>query len=201
MPYKNSKPILIDMDGTCVDMTPVWLKKYRDKTGDTTKEKDLIGWDFESYVKYPKVLHNILKEKNFFFNLEPMPGAVKYINKLIEDGYDLVFLTQLPRRSEHAANDKRRWIKKYFPNYSLINLIFAHRKHLVIGDILFDDNPHHLTDWYSDWIVNARDRAVYTATITCAYNKDVAADWRFESKKTAWKEFYKKVSELYETFV
>lgn len=191
---KFSDPILVDMDGTCVDMTPVWLKKYYKATGELIKESQISDWDFEKFVKYPIVFHKILEEENFFFNLKPMPGAVKYINKLIKHGYNIVFLTQLPRRSNFAANDKRRWIKRYFPDFDLKDLIFAHRKELVSGMVIFDDNPHHLRNWKEKWAFTGN---AITAAIDCPYNTSLQVDWRFKHKSTAWKEFYENVRRYY----
>lgn len=188
-------------------MTPVWLKKYYEYSGELIDPRTLKDWNFENYVTHKKIFHGILREDNFFFNLDPFPGAVEYINKLVEEDFDVVFLTQLPRKSDFAAKDKRNWIKKFLPNFDLENLIFAHRKLLVHGDVLFDDNPRHIDKWgdkwRENWCIHVQDLTApppITATIDYLYNKEQYSDWRFMNKDTAWKEFYEKVSDRYKNF-
>jgi len=184
-------------------MTPVWLKAYHERSGELIDVNNLKDWNFENFVKYPDLFHEILREDNFFFNLDPLPGVIENLQRLMDEDYDVVFLTQLPRKSDFAAKDKRSWIKKYFPKFDLENVIFAHRKLLVHGDILFDDNPHHLLDWNKKWTNNwesqhlASTLAPLTVTIDYLYNQNVIANWRFMDKDTAWKEFYVKVSDHY----
>jgi 5'-nucleotidase len=196
---KKNKPILLfDMDSITVDMTPAWLKIYRKRTKDSLDLKNQTEWAFSKLVKYPKKLDAILTEDKFFYNLPPMPGAVESIRKLMERGADVVFLTQLPRKSDFAAKDKRAWIKKYFPRFDLKNMIFAHRKYLVSGNLLFDDNPVHIESWRR---YNAKNHSIWpfpiAATIEYPYNRNCGADWVFKKKTTAWKEFLEKASDYY----
>jgi 5'-nucleotidase len=185
------KPIfLIDMDSITVDMTPTWLKIYHERTGEKLLRKHHTEWAFGKIAKYPKELNAIYEEDGFFANLPPMPNAPEYITKLLEKKVDVIFLTQLPRRSDFAAKDKRLWIEKHIPKFDQRNVIFAHRKHIVCGDLLFDDNPIHLRMWKE-----FHDFQALTATIDYPYNKDSPfklADWRFKVKSRAWKDFYER---------
>lgn len=182
---------LFDLDSITVDMTPTWLRKYYEKTGDTLTLDKQTSWGFSELVKYPKELDKILTKNHFFYNLPPMPGATKYIPKLIEKGVNVVFLTQLPRKSDYAAKDKRKWIEKYIKGFDMRNIIFAHQKYLVAGDLFFDDNPIHLTTWAT------HNPKGLTATIDYNYNRNVHTYWRFH-KKTAWKDFYKNACYYYD---
>jgi len=184
---KKIKTLLVDMDCILVDMLPPWLKSYSEETGTVVKVEDVDDYDLRRFCTNVKALDNILHKPGFFYDMEPMPEAVKYLTKLMEDGYDVVILTQPPRRAEFAVRDKRRWMKKYFPKFELANMIFAHRKHLVRGDLLIDDKPEHLDKWKSlnpDGI---------SATIEWKYNRSSKVDWRFKNQKTAWKRFYEAV--------
>ena len=187
----RKKPtFLVDMDSITVNMTPTWLKKYYEETGDTLTLTKQTSWGFSELVRFPEELDKILTKNHFFYNLPPMPGATKYIPKLIEHGVNVIFLTQLPRKSDYAAKDKRRWIEKYIKGFDMRNIIFAHQKYLVNGDLFFDDNPVHLQTWA------AYNPKGITSTIDYNYNRDAKADWRFD-KKTAWKDFYEKACEFY----
>lgn len=188
------------MDSITVDMTPTWLKIYHERTGDKLPTGKQTTWSFGSLVKYPKKLNAIYQEDGFFANLPPMPGATEYIPKLIEKGVDVVFLTQLPRKSNTAANDKKAWIEKHIPSFNVRNIIFAHRKHIVGGDLLFDDNPIHLYMWRQ--FHNNKMQFPLTSTINYTYNQDIPgeiqlADWRFRVKSKAWQQFYEKACDYY----
>lgn len=186
---------LIDMDSITVDMATPWLKTYYERTGDRILLSNCKNWSFSSAAKYPKKLNAIYQEDGFFANLPPMPGSPEYIRKLMEKGVDIVFLTQLPRKSRTAANDKKEWIEKHIPKFDTRNVIFAHRKHIVCGDLLFDDNPIHLWMWRQ--FHNKRMQFPLEATIKYTYNKDTQVDWMFKVKSRAWKDFYERSVDYY----
>jgi 5'(3')-deoxyribonucleotidase len=183
-------PILVDMDSIVVSMTPVWLKKYYERTGDLVKESDIKTWEFDSFVKHKEVFHDIIGEDGFFYNLDPIPGAVEAITKLMEKGKYIVFLTQPPRKSDYAVKDKRKWIQKYFPKFDLQDVMFSHRKKFVMGNALVDDSPKHLASWKYHMDKYTKILTPWTIAITYEYNKDIKTSWRFEKDK-AWPQIYK----------
>ena len=154
------------------------------------KERDIKEYELRKYTRHPAILDKLLSQRNFFLDMEPIKDSCKYLTKLIEDGHDVVIVTQLPRRSNHwAARDKKQWLETHIPALDLCQLIFAHRKDLVMGDVLFDDSPHHL----QSWLVKNPDS--YICTIDYPYNQDIKTDARF-AKETAWKNFYSFVNKL-----
>lgn len=191
---KRSPILLFDMDAITVDMTPVWMKRYYEKSGELVDpDEALKHWDWPKYTRYPDVCNSIIEEKGYFFDLPPMPGAVEAITELMAKKANILFITQPPRKADFAVKDKRAWILKHFPDFELTNIGFFHKKHLVYGDLLFDDSPEHLTNWYNFGLQsakNGKDRV--RATINYKYNAQCIAEWRF-AKETAWEEFYKKV--------
>ena len=187
-------PILIDMDETMVDMVQYWLDAYNDRTGnlDFLSYEDIVKYDITNFTNNPDIFLDILHEEGFFVDMEPMPGAVKFFQKLLNDGYDVVIVTQVPRKSKFAIQEKRGWIKRYFPEYDLSGMVFAHRKELVSGSILFDDNPNHLVKW------KKKNPNGLTATIDCPYNRGVECDARFTDRQAAWRLFYEFVRRNHE---
>ena len=183
---KKLKTLLIDMDCILVDMLPYWVKTYNDLTGEHVRLEDLHTYELSNYCKKADLLYDILHTEGFFLpkNLPPMPGAVEYFQKLLDEGYQLIIVTQPPRKADFAIKEKREWIKHYFKNYDLTNMVFCHKKELIRGDLLFDDNPSHIEHWKKynlDGVVT---------TINYPYNKEIKVDARFNS----WKEFYEFVS-------
>jgi 5'(3')-deoxyribonucleotidase len=181
--------LLIDLDCTLVDMLPAWLKRYNVIKGTNVQVSDIKEYDVGLVCTDQKVLYDILDEPGFFFHMSPMPDAVKYFQKLLDDGYDLVVVTQPPRRADLAIHDKRSWMKTYFPSYDLSNMIFCHRKSLIAGDVLFDDKPSHLVEWKESHPNGL------TATIDWPFNR-VKADFR-GSLENGWQEFYSWINETF----
>lgn len=176
-------PVLIDLDCIMVDMLPAWMDKYNKATGDGIKVADIKEYDLRS-VCDPIVLDKILCSPGFFYDMEPLPGAVEHFSSLYSDGYDLAMVTQPPRKSEYAVRDKIRWVKKHIPEYDLSNMFFCHRKNLVRGAVLFDDKPEHLISWKEN---NTKG---LTATIDWLYNRHVNTDFRGSFDK-GWEFFGK----------
>jgi len=184
---KKINTILVDMDCILVNMLLAWLKRYNELSGEHISVKDIVRYEVRNFIKKPNLLEVALHEKGFFLDLPPMPGAVKYFQKLLDDGYDVVIVTQPPRKADYAIAEKRQWIQQRFPNYDLSNMVFCHRKNLIRGDLLIDDRPSHLLEW------NAVNPKGIIATIEHPYNKEVKVDVRFQDRHTAWKEFYQYV--------
>jgi 5'(3')-deoxyribonucleotidase len=144
------------------------------------------------YVKDYKLLYSIIEKKDFFYNLCPISGSIKWFQKLIDDERFLTMVvTQPPRTCDFAVGDKRRWIKTYFPNFDLTNIIFTHKKFLIKGDVLFDDCADHLFNW------NMNNVKGITAKILYPYNNNMPADWTFNDKNKAWEEFYYKLDKQF----
>jgi len=174
------KTILVDLDGITADIYKTWSSLYEAETGEILKVKK--EYRLTEVVSHPDVLCDILERKGFFSSLFPLPGAIKYLKKIMAK-HDVHILTQPPREANFAIADKKEWVKRYFPEYDTSKMIFAHCKYLIRGDILFDDSPKHLVEWKE---YNPKGQVV---TITYEYNKDIPVTVRFK-KKTAWKQFH-----------
>jgi 5'(3')-deoxyribonucleotidase len=187
---KRVHTLLIDMDCILVDMLPAWLERYNKLSREKVLVKDIEEYEVRKFIQKPGLLDDALHEKGFFRNLSPMPGATKYFQKLLDDGYDVVIVTQPPRKADYAIKEKRDWIKEYFPEYDLSNMVFCHRKNLIRGDLLFDDKPGHLLEW------KAMNPKGLICTIQYPYNKEAQVDARFEDKRSGWREFYEFVKKI-----
>ena len=75
---------------------------------------------------------------NFFINLEPIEGAIEAY-RLLEEHFDLYFLTTAPWSNPRSLMEKVEWVKKYFPT-AYKNIIFSHHKNLLYGEYLIDDS-------------------------------------------------------------
>lgn len=185
-----TKTLLIDMDAILVNMVPPWLQRYNRLCGTNVKMEDVKEYNVGLVCKNEKVLYEILNEPGFFLNMEAMPGAVACLRTLVNDGYDVVILTQPPENSAGPIADKQQWIKERFPKFSLKNIIFCSRKELISGDLLFDDRPAHLEHW-SEKFPNGK-----LATLDWLYNKEAKVDFRGALDGSGWVNFVKFVREV-----
>ena len=78
-------------------------------------------------------------EKGFFLKLNPMPGAVKAIDRLQKiERLNLYIASKPTTKNLYSATEKYLWIEKYF--HSLLKKMFLTcDKALLIGDYLIDD--------------------------------------------------------------
>jgi 5'-nucleotidase len=183
----NKKILLIDMDQVLVDMVPAWLRLYETISGDKVDFNEIYNYDFSRSVKYPKLLNSIIENPGFFRSLPPLPGAVDALKQVLKDDrYETIIVTQPPRKSDYAIKEKREWILDHIHDFDLENFIFAHKKYLIRGDLLFDDKPSHLKEWK---MYNPSGK---TAIMRYKYNQNEKADISLHPED-GWSSFYKAI--------
>jgi 5'(3')-deoxyribonucleotidase len=75
---------------------------------------------------------------NFFRNLKPIECAIEAY-RMLEEHFDLYFLTTAPWSNHRSLMEKVEWVKEYFPT-AYKNIIFSHHKDLLSGEYLIDDS-------------------------------------------------------------
>lgn len=88
----------------------------------------------------------------FYFNLELCEGAREFVNNtLLIEGYDIQFLSALPRRAgiRWTKKCKKWWVEKHFNGIPLILTDSTSVKYLYCkpGDILIDDKKDVIIKW------------------------------------------------------
>ena len=95
------------------------------------------------------------KLPGLFQNLEPIEGAIRSVNLLLESpDFDIYFLSTAPWDNPDAWTHKRLWIAKYFDEKLIRKrLILCHFKNFLIGDYLIDDRRHNgAKDFQGEWL-------------------------------------------------
>ncbi len=132
--------LLIDMDGVLCNLVKKWFSVYNAEHNDTLRAEEMQQWGPHVYAKKGKTIYGYLKEPGFFLDLEPIAGAVDGTQRLLEMGHEIVVVTA----ARHGHSDKLAWVQNNLPFLDYRQVVFAHRKELVRGDVLFDDAPHNL---------------------------------------------------------
>ena len=118
---KRKKIVNIDMDDCCANFFA------------SANDPKYPGW----------VDERKMYDKDFFYNLKPIPGALRNIRGIIQLGFDVWILTQPLANWAPSYEEKVRWINQYLPE--LTNKItMTQNKGMVVGEYLVDDNE---TKW------------------------------------------------------
>lgn len=139
------RTLLIDMDSVICDLMSEWHRRYNKDYNDNLTVDRLQCWNSEKYVK-PECgmkIYDYLKEPGLFSNLKPISHAIEVLKRLHND-YEILIVTS---SVSSAFAEKELWVEKYLPFIGKHNIIFTHRKSMVVGDLLFDDAPHNLMEF------------------------------------------------------
>ena len=83
--------ILCDVDDVVLDLVTVWLEVWSSENGKLATKEQIKTWDIAKYTS-PDI-HKYLKEKDLYYPVEPIPGAVKSITYLKNLGHRVIFAT------------------------------------------------------------------------------------------------------------
>lgn len=136
--------ILIDMDDVIEQLLHAWISYLNDKHNLDVKMSDVTSYDMrETFTSLTEEeIFAPLSLECFWETVKPVPGAVDTIRKLIEDGHNVYIVTA---SAPHTIKIKlEKVLFKYFPFISYKNVIVAHKKQMIKGDVLIDDAPFNL---------------------------------------------------------
>lgn len=148
--------IVVDVDGPCVDSAHYWGCWLSDRF--EYNKAAVSKWVDPSSGYCIKLPYNLAelytihlgqsgfdfwKDLRLYDTLKPIPQAVEYLNKLKQDGHELVYVSKC--LGEHEAS-KFRFIKKYFP-YDAV--IFTWEKQYVSCDFVIEDSVSNLMKFHN----------------------------------------------------
>lgn len=173
--------LLIDMDNVVANLLKKWLNVYNERYGDSLTPEQINTWSLHKQATKcsPIEFYDIIGAPGFFADLEVMPHAVEVIRRLHDIGHKIYFLTATPYNNPTGGYDKCNWVQKHFSFLEAdarARVIQAHHKHMVIGDLLFDDSPANLdaypgTKIAMDWNFNREIKVDYRASNWLEFEK------------------------------
>lgn len=146
----NNLMLFIDLDEVTANLSETVRERVnKDFNKNFPKGFNRSYW-WSDYKIEKKYFENILNEKDFFLNLEPVEGAIETLNKLNEEGFDIHILT-LPQYSNgNCFISKVNWIRKYLPFINIeTNFHTSGNKGLFAkeGRLLLDDSIGNLNSF------------------------------------------------------
>ncbi|KAL7979396.1 hypothetical protein Chor_015420 [Crotalus horridus] len=141
--------VLVDMDGVLADFEGGFLKKYRARYPDLpyiALEERRGFWVSEQYGNLQPGLSekaiSIWESKNFFMELDPLPGSVEALKEMAELEATEVFICTSPiKKYRYCPYEKLAWVEKHFGPEFLEHVILTRDKTIVSGHVLIDDRP------------------------------------------------------------
>jgi 5'(3')-deoxyribonucleotidase len=163
--------ILLDMDDIIADCIGGIIAGAKAKHGLDLSISDFVTHDTNLIPKVANagidIYNSVIMEDGFFANLNPLPGAQKYV-ELIASRHDVVICSS-PTKNPSCIPEKNAWLDKHFPY--LINRIYTKRKDCCVGDIFIEDRPSNLES----------NNSTYKIAIQYPFNLNTVVDLNAES--------------------
>lgn len=135
--------ILFDADDVAENLLTCWLNALNIKYGTSCTEEDVTDWNVS--LSFPSLtrdqVYAVLQDDQLWKSLAPVPGAEQCLKQLHDEGHELYMVTATDYRT---CKEKVSRILELFPWLDQEHIIVAHKKQMVCGDVLIDDNPQNL---------------------------------------------------------
>lgn len=147
--YESDFRVIVDMDEVICKWVERILEWYNQDHETSFTKEDIKNWDVTTDLppdgKY--FLRACMRYPEFYRDLDPVEGSIDGIQKLLQDGFDVVIATATPRSAGIAYHGKLEWLRRNMPFFDLKSLVSISRKDLLNGDVLLDDGPHNIIPW------------------------------------------------------
>lgn len=179
----NQKTILIDIDDTIIELINPWIKAINKKYNINLKLNKLTTWDLT--LSFPELANkdycSILGEEDFWKTIKPKKDAVKYVKKLIDDGYIIYLCSASDYRTINYKMSHA--VFKHFPFIHWKNVIICNDKQIINADYLIDDGIHNLLGGNYEKIL-----------LTSPVNKSINEKLYNITRCNSWKDIYEYIS-------
>lgn len=142
--------VLLDCDGVLADFVGGWLSLINADRGTSHTLADVTDWDICASIGIPEgergATKRLLAEfPGFAGQLEVIPGALDGVRRLQQIA-EVYIVTSSWDSHPTWEYDRKAWLKRHF-EISSDKIIFAHDKHVCVGDALIDDRTDTLAAW------------------------------------------------------
>lgn len=145
------KIIGIDIDGTINNFIEVFIKYFKNLTGETLTKEDIDSWYLADVIsrkfgdKIDKnIVTTIYQNEEFLMELKLLENIKNTLEKVLkEDKFELKFVTALGKKELEPIRDK--WLERELEDLN-IEVVYETNKSKVKMNYLIDDAPHNLDD-------------------------------------------------------
>jgi len=178
--------ILIDIDDTLISTLPAWIDRLNRRYGTYVKPEDIDQWNIEPFFPglSPDKIYRPLHEEELWQNVQPKPGAVEYLSKLVLQ-YK-VYLCTCASPAQTALKIKYP-LRKYFPFIGSEQIIVTSVKQMIRGDVLVDDAIQNLRGGDYDKLL-----------MTSPHNSKFDANANGIIRVNSWEEIYTTIRSRHE---
>lgn len=132
------------MDDTIEHCLEAWVKGINAKYGCCASHDDVVSWDLTA--TFPDLsreqIYEIPMQPGFWKTVKPIADAPEVLRRLIAAGHEVYIVTAT--HYEAVLEKMSEVLFRYFPFLSWDQVIIAHRKQMIRGDVLIDDAIHNL---------------------------------------------------------
>lgn len=176
---KRDVKILIDCDEVLCLLVQAWCSWLNNKHGTNVSSTDVVNWDIADF--FPSLstdeIYEPLCVDDFWRTVEPKPGAIEWVKRLVDDGYTIYICTASDYRTIKSKFD---WVfKRYFPFISWNQVIVTQDKSIIRGDIIVDDAVHNLES-----------ASLKRILMSAPHNQNYDAKSHGMTRAESWKEAY-----------
>ena len=138
--------VLVDLDNTLADFEGHFLRVWRELYPHypwIPREDRKHFYQYKDYPdQYKSEVRAIAARKNFFCDLDPIPGGFDALHEMEAMGWDVHICTSSYYNYVECVGCKFAWVKKHLGQHWQKQMIIAADKTLVRGDVLIDDRPY-----------------------------------------------------------
>lgn len=150
MSHSKKLTLLIDMDGVVCNLNKALCERIANDHKVIKHPEQITDYKLENTFTElrPSVIYDYFRHGDFWYELEPIEGALDVLQDLHDDGHNIKFVTSCP--GGHGGKidwlkDNVDFVKKNQPEWYWI--IFTGHKGMVRGDFLLDDYPKNIREF------------------------------------------------------
>ena len=182
--------IAFDLDDVCVSTTTTMIDYLNNKLPITPLTiNDITSYHIEDALPedFKWLVEIAFQDKNFWKQVSIIPECVPILNKLYNEGYNIVFATSsLPENLRKKINHLSRNLTFFPDDYVWKHTINLQDKSLLNVDILVDDNLKHLLH---------PNRLYYSIIMNWPWNQ-LSDDFDRVCRAYDWNDVYAKVKQI-----
>ena len=137
--------VLVDMDGVLTNFEGEFLNRWRIRHPDAPfielEDRRTFYVSDQLGLQWRPQCRAITRERGFFAEMQPIEGAFEALEEMREAGHDIWICTAPIIDSQFCIAEKHDWLVRHLGVDILNQVVIAHDKTLVRGDILIDDRP------------------------------------------------------------